>query len=423
MDYMPQFGQNIPNQTVGAQDDATAQLLLKRRLAQADLLRNQEMPQGQMVSGHYVAPSWTQYLANLTGNIAAGKQEEQAIKGYQDYQKSQSQKLGALLDDLSKGKAITEQGTYDIQVPNGKTPTSNENLGGMQPYESGQKTIQVPMTTTTGYTPYTQQEFMSKVGQVMPSMLPKMLETQFENRFKEEQPIVAHAGDVGFNRKGEKIFAVPEKAKEEKIFGTVNPGDFTPTSLAKFAATGGKDYSVLVPNPKNTGENKPPAGYRWGADGSLVAIKGGPADKPLKEIPPTARQAYAGNQASLQQIDEAIKAVEDAPPEYFGLQAGLGNTYMSRRYPESVGVRQKVNGVASVKRHDLLGGAVTPSENASTAPLIPQPNDDKNTTLTKLKGLRENYASTNHAIAGSFGDEYTPLEGTGSNGFTIKRIP
>ena len=194
MDYMPQFGQNVPNQVVGDQgqiDDATAQLLLKRRLAQADALRNQEMPQGQMVSGHYVAPSWTQYLANIANKYVGGQQEREAIKGYQDYQKTQNQKLGALLEDLQKGKETktVDNTPFQIQVPGESTPTS--------PWTSEQgpsKTINVPMTKTTStYTPYTQKEFMAKVGGVMPEMLPKFLESTFA-QYAPKKPIELGAG-------------------------------------------------------------------------------------------------------------------------------------------------------------------------------------------------------------------------------------
>lgn len=210
MPSLPSLGTDV-----APTDDVTAQLLLKRKLAMADALKQQEVPQGQMVSGHYVAPSWTQYLGNLANKWVSGEQEREAIKSYQDYQKTQNQKLGALLDDLSKGKAVTEQGTYDIQVPSGKTPTSTDNLGGMQPYESGMKTIQVPMTTTKEYKPYSQQEFMSKVGQVMPELMPKFLETEFARYSKDRTPIKGSAGDVFFDPiTHQPIMSVPNKPEK-----------------------------------------------------------------------------------------------------------------------------------------------------------------------------------------------------------------
>jgi len=452
------FGDNTQDVSGLPQDDTMMQLELKRRLDMAKALQQQEMPQGQMVSGHYVAPHWTQQLAALGNQIVGRKQEENAMKQYGDYQKSKSAKLGTLLDELNKGKQV-------------ESPVDYQDAGGM------------PGITQTTQQPFNQQEYMAKIGAVMPEMLPKMLEANFAQRFKEQTPIKGGPGDRFFDPVTHKeIFAVP--AKEDKTtFSTLgkltselqqiqsaNPNDpripqYQDAIKKETTANPGgesnigkltKEMNLLAPNDplratyraaiaKETriapeAGSQPPSGYGFAKDANgrnkldengnpiLTQLKGGPADKPLKEIPPTARASYSANQSSLKQIDDAIAAVEKAPDEYFGLQAGLGNTYMSRRYPDSVGVRQAVNGIASVKRHDLLGGAVTPSENASTAPLIPQPNDDRKTVLTKLHGLRDNYATQNESIAGNFGEEYSPLNksergASSSNGFSIRKLP
>ena len=191
MDYMPQFGQNIPNQTVGAQDDAATQLLLKRRLAQADALRNAEMPQGQMVSGHYVAPSWTQYLANLTGNIAAGKEEQQAMQDYSQAQATKQQKYAELLGQTEPGKfqqALAQMPEFQQDLVKAKLAAQNK----------------------------------EDVGQIIPA-------------------------GATYYKGGQALYTAP--TKQEKIFGTVNPSDFTPESMAKFAQSG--KYEDLVKNPQS----------------------------------------------------------------------------------------------------------------------------------------------------------------------------
>ena len=86
------------------QDDAMMQLELQRRMKFADALRNQAAPEGQMVSGHYVAPSWTQYLANAVGKYQAGQQEKDVMKQYGEYQKSKSQKYADLLGEADNAK-------------------------------------------------------------------------------------------------------------------------------------------------------------------------------------------------------------------------------------------------------------------------------------------------------------------------------
>jgi len=157
MDYMPTFGSNTApmQETALPQDDTLMQIDLKRKLALADALRQQQMPEGQMVSGHYVAPSWTQYLANAVNKYSAGLQEKEALGKFGEYQKTKQQKqadaLKQLTGDLTGTKEIN-QGAYQIQVPSGKPPQI-DNLGGMQPIETGMKSIDVPMATTTTRAP------------------------------------------------------------------------------------------------------------------------------------------------------------------------------------------------------------------------------------------------------------------------------
>lgn len=198
MEFMnSMFGGNTApmQETALPQDDTMMQLDLKRKLALADALRQQQMPEGQMVSGHYVAPSWTQYLANAVNKYSAGQQEKQALGQFGEYQKGKQAKLANLLTDLQQGKETKtyDNTPYQIQIPSGETPQT-ENLGGMQLYNNGMKTIDVPMTNTSvSYKPYSQKEFMTKVGSTMPDMLPKMLEAQFA-QYAPKKPIELGAG-------------------------------------------------------------------------------------------------------------------------------------------------------------------------------------------------------------------------------------
>lgn len=159
MDYIPQFGGpsggNTQDLSGLPQEDNLAQLELKRRLARAEALRNAEVPQGQMVGNQFVPPSWTQYLANAVSKYQGGKQEREAIKQYGEYQKTKAQKQADALRQLTgdlEGTKTVNQGSYQIQVPSGNAPQT-ENLGGMQPVQTGMKAIDVPMATTTTRAP------------------------------------------------------------------------------------------------------------------------------------------------------------------------------------------------------------------------------------------------------------------------------
>jgi hypothetical protein len=73
-------------------NDAMAQLELQRRIKMAQALQDTKNPEAQMISGHYVAPSWTQYAANAMNKYYGRKAEEEAVKGYGAYTKSKEQK-------------------------------------------------------------------------------------------------------------------------------------------------------------------------------------------------------------------------------------------------------------------------------------------------------------------------------------------
>lgn len=221
MDYIPQFGDNTTSmqQTSLPADDTAMQLELKRRLKMAEALQQQETPQGQMVSGIYVAPSFTQYLANAYGKYQGGKKEKEALGQFGEYQKGKQAKLA----DLLAGKEVT-------------APVDYNEAGNM------------PGIEQTSRQPYNQQEFMAKAISAMPELAPQLIQNQISQYGKEEAPISLGEGGVLVNRKGQVIASNPKAETKNKLFGTVNPSDFTPESLNAYAQSG--NYGDLKLNPK-----------------------------------------------------------------------------------------------------------------------------------------------------------------------------
>lgn len=87
---------------------------VSRQTKMADILRQQaqEMPQGQMVSGHYVAPSITQYMANALQGYKANQMQKEAdakqgkiLGDWQNKQKAASDELIAAL----RGQPVEQQ--------------------------------------------------------------------------------------------------------------------------------------------------------------------------------------------------------------------------------------------------------------------------------------------------------------------------
>ena len=161
-------------------NDAMAQIELQRKLRMAQALQESKNPEAQMISGHYVAPSWTQYAANAMNKYYGRKAEEEAIKNYGSYTKTKEQKQADALRSFVEGmqpKATTtmqdnfvtkplEQGMNVPTSPFGTTDTVAQiapKFGMDTPAPqnmTGEMTTNQPMQTTT-YTPRTQQELIS----------------------------------------------------------------------------------------------------------------------------------------------------------------------------------------------------------------------------------------------------------------------
>lgn len=190
----------MPGESSGMpQDDAMMELELKRKMKFADALRNQETPQGQMVSGHYVAPSITQHLAGLANKYQAGQQEQEAMKQYGEAQTSKAKKYADLLSETDNVK------------------------------------------------------FQQGLAQI-PEFAPELVKSRLSMIGKKTQPVVVGKSLVNPDT-GQVIYQ--GESEEKTNFGNVNPSDFTPQSLAKFAQSGGKDYSVLIPAPKQVNPAQP----------------------------------------------------------------------------------------------------------------------------------------------------------------------
>ena len=101
-------------------NDEMAKLELQRRLKMAQALQESQVPEGKMISGHYVAPSFTQQLASAYGKYRGGKTEQEAINKYGEYTKSEEAKkakaYGDYLQKLGGTETTTMQPTnVDLQ--------------------------------------------------------------------------------------------------------------------------------------------------------------------------------------------------------------------------------------------------------------------------------------------------------------------
>jgi hypothetical protein len=199
-------------------NDAMAQLELQRRIKMAQALQDTKNPEAQMISGHYVAPSWTQYAANAMNKYYGRKAEEEAVKGYGAYTKSKEQKQADALKGFIEGMQptattstvdnfVTKPLEQGMNVPTSPFNTVDQvaqvapKFGMDMPAPQnmqGDMTTNQPTQATT-YTPRTQQELISnfynyaqKSGS--PDMASKFAIEQFGQAIK---PKVTKFIDVG----------------------------------------------------------------------------------------------------------------------------------------------------------------------------------------------------------------------------------
>jgi hypothetical protein len=218
MDFLPQFKDNTQDVSGVPANDTMAQLELQRKLKMAQALQEGKVPEGQMISGHYVAPSWTQSLANAYGKYRGSKAEQEAIKQYGEYTKTKEQKQADALRGFVEGMQpratttmqdnfVTKPLEQGMNVPTSPFGTVDEvaqiapkfGMDSSAPQNmQGEMTMNQPTPATT-YTPKTQQELISnfynyaqKSGN--PDMASKFAMEQFGQAIK---PKVTKFIDVG----------------------------------------------------------------------------------------------------------------------------------------------------------------------------------------------------------------------------------
>lgn len=218
-------------------NDAMAQLELQRRLRLAEQLQQSQVPEGKMISGHYVAPSWTQQLASAYGKYRGGKAEQEAMKQYGDYTKAKEQKMADALTKLGgafepRTVTNTTMQAQDVPLTEGmNVPTSpfgtSDQVSQIAPKfgmdtpapqnMQGMTTQMNPVTSTSTVQP-TLSDIEKAFGQYAsdvrdPKMLASILTGKYEKMLKGKEPIKLGAGDVLLDpNTNQPLYTAPNKA-------------------------------------------------------------------------------------------------------------------------------------------------------------------------------------------------------------------
>ena len=230
--------------SVGADNPlAPEYLALERQKKIADLLmqKGQQLPEGQMVSGHYVAPSFTQQLNPLLNAYMGGNMAEQ------------NEARTAKLADLFRGQNVTEaqdilsslKGSADYK-PATMPQIQRDDMGNL-----------MPQISQTGSAPNPQEALLKAInarGSFGQALAPQLV----SNMFKEETPLILAENATAFNRKGDVIATgkpkTHELASEIKIALALNPNlprnpdEWTPQDAQVAAQTIERHKKASAPN-------------------------------------------------------------------------------------------------------------------------------------------------------------------------------
>ena len=235
------------------------QIARQQRMAELLMQQGQQTPQGQMVSGRYVAPNFFQYAAPLLqgylGKKELGKVEQRQL--------DMAKKLRA--DEIS---AMTDY----MQQKQGRPATAEQVTEMAGPY-----TDNVPMPTAyMAAQPAITANTQAALANLYTNPKATQAQRQFAFQKMNEGPIKVGAEDT-----------LIDPATMKPIFtGAGKPA--TPTSDIQnyqFMKDSGQlpkgmtflGYQTYLKEAGKTAE-KAPTGYRFMPDGSLEPIKGGPAD-------------------------------------------------------------------------------------------------------------------------------------------------
>jgi hypothetical protein len=377
-----------PNQL--PQDDTMMQLELKRKFALADALKNQAMPQGQMVGDRYVAPSWTQYLANAVGKYKGGQAENEAMKQYGDYRTAENTRMAEALGKFGKAfePTTTTNTTYapgigkelavgdTVQTAPNYSPTSNANemVAPTSPYGTqsmtGNATTSVPTTTTSTVQPTAGSINQAFTDYAAATRNPKLAEQLMMNRFeayqKRNEPFKLGKDETLFGRdENGKPVVLAANSSEANQFGKINPSEYTQESLAKFVQS--KNPSDLVsskpaaiPTTRNMRQGNQDITQQWNpSTNSWQTIATGNAFKPDAAINPNALlnkdtldimsdQALTGDRSVFQNLGRGRQGAENLA----SLRNAITEKAKLRGYSgaELAAINSEFNGINAAQR-------------------------------------------------------------------------
>ena len=377
-----------PNQALP--DFATQTSEVTRQRALADALRKRVLdnqgPQGRMVSGHYVSPSWSEGLADLFNAYQSGTKDREATAAEQELSNAQNQAANQWRNSLPQavaanaGQSATPFGVRD------------------EPQQDAiQATPEVPVTRAQA--------------------LKYTMEGLNNPKTKEAALLYNKSFGEDLNREDKQVEAkaareLQAQTSRDNKRDTLNMQLLQLQQQAQDRSLSREQQMAIA---RMMDDTKRYLGDLAHED-RVARASAASAVKELKPVPSSMAGAFNGNESSIAEIEAAIKAVEDNP-KAFGLGRAGPNVLNEVLDPKGIEARAKVSKVGSVRRHDISGAAVTVAEDKKLVPWLPDVYNHPDSIKTKLRNLKNDLVSHNRSIEETATSQgYKPLRGDKSPG-------
>jgi hypothetical protein len=334
----------------------------KARLTQLMKMQNAqpEVPEGKMVSGHYVAPAWSQQLAPLANTLAAqyagGKEQEAIGKEQGEYEQADLQAAMEHAQSAPQGRP-EQQGP---PLEGGSPELAAQPATAQEKINWAEQGMHIP----------SRKALLTKLVEDLTIQEPVRAEGRQEKRLTREdtQKAAREALDATLTARREEGARKTEEAEKARVLDEKQSArhDETQRLIAAQASQDRRDRIAA------------------GLDKA--------AGKPPKPLPASQSKAWIENNTSLGKIDDALDALgTDAGKNAFGLWSATPDVILQRTDPKGVDARAKVADIGSLKIHDRSGASVTAAETPRLKPFIPSVHDKPEVIKTKLDNFKREY--------------------------------
>jgi hypothetical protein len=322
-------------------EDQIAQQQINRQQQMAQLLmqQGQQQPQGQMVSGHYVAPNFFQYLTPLANTYLGVRKQEQG-----------DTELAKLAEKIRQAKDLKEEAITNKILG---TPETKTELAG--PYMGN---IPMPMAVN----PATKPDLQGALREI-----------------KTNNPYGAGA------------------EYKSALIGNMIPKDITPYEKEQLR------LRELELRQQNANANRPSFSPIEGTayalnsrTGEIVTLKDPVTGQPLApKAPPHIQNEITAINQQKSAINGVLKNVEENK-DAFGAKQGfveglpMGGVVQNRKMtPEQVQARANVFNVSSAVIKERAGTAQSASEKETIMKFLPNPLDSADVIMNKMIGFNK----------------------------------